>query len=465
MISGQLDPSAIGWEDDEVETQLYVDQDKSSKHKPAQRQNLPLTPPVASSPEISLITADVEISDTVQADILSITLNPSAAMRPTPTEVSTDSDDLPAPPKLALHGEPRPIPRRREISAPSRLISPSHPRPDLSLDPMATFGARITGTRRPATDRPRSLLVIALGGAAAVVIAAIAVVALSGGSTASPSRPVVTKPQPVVAAADPSTGFDLYVTPSGVMQWKLDGESRTDRLPSRIRGITAGQHTVHIEPPPGFLSQVQQVTVDQGKAPKVEIKLQPIPGISGTFESSPPGATISLIIDGKRQTLGPSPAKAPLDPRSGYQVLFEKPGYVSVNRPIQFSGSLDERIIVSLEKASPDTAAARPTSAPAADPKPQRRPKPVEPADRPAAAPASDDEGVLVLGSKPPCEILVDGSSTGLRTPQTGIKLPVGRHRITLVNAEFSIRETFTVDIKADAPEKMIKDYSDRLPH
>lgn len=69
-----------------------------------------------------------------------------------------------------------------------------------------------------------------------------------------------------------------------------------------------------------------------------------------------------------------------------------------------------------------------------------------------------------MLGSKPPCDIAIDGSSTGLHTPQKEIKLPVGRHRITLSNPEFNISETFTVDIKADAPEKLIKDYSDRLP-
>jgi len=32
-------------------------------------------------------------------------------------------------------------------------------------------------------------------------------------------------------------------------------------------------------------------------------------------------------------------------------VLFEKPGYVSVNRPVRFSGGLEERIVVNLEKA------------------------------------------------------------------------------------------------------------------
>jgi hypothetical protein len=74
-------------------------------------------------------------------------------------------------------------------------------------------------------------------------------------------------------------------------------------------------------------------------------------------------------------------------------------------------------------------------------------------------------QGTLSLGSKPPCEIYVDGSPTGLHTPQKEIKLPLGRHRIMLLNGEFGIKDTFTVDINADAPEKLIKDYSDKLPN
>lgn len=362
-----------------------------------------------------------------------------------------------------------PLHRARELSAPSRLISATHTVPELPhgaipelpLDPMATFGVRITGARR-ATERRRILLLCGLAATAAAAFIAIAVVTMADGDTPSVlSVPVAAKPVPVpqVNPADPSTGFDLYVYPSGVMQWKLDGESRKDRLPSRIRGISPGEHTVEIEPPPGFLSELQKVTVAAGTAPKVEIKLEPIQGITGTFDSTPPGATVSLIIDGKRKLLGPAPATSPLDPRNAYQVLFEKPGYVSVNRPIQFTGSLDERVIVNLEKAGPERA-----SALAIEPRAPRRA--IRTPDGPAEPAASEaaGQGILVLGSKPPCEILVDGNPTGLRTPQKEIKLPAGRHRITLVNAEFAIRDTFTVDIKPDATEKLIKDYSDRLP-
>jgi hypothetical protein len=376
-------------------------------------------------------------------------------------------------------GDAAPRPRARERSGPQ-------PVGRVTLDPMASFGARITGGRRP-TDHRRALI-IALGGATVVALAVIVVILLSRNDARPAQKAQAATPPPAKPTApltaDPSTGFDLYVTPPGMTKWKLDGEARTDRLPSRVRGITAGTHTVQIEPPPGFLSQFQQVTVEPGKAAKVEIVLQPIPGIVGVFESVPPGATVSLIIDGKRKLIGPSPARTGLDPRSTYQVLFEKPGHVSVNRPITFSGSLEEHVSVHLESTEPSPAPVnvdprglrRPVRPPDKAPdRPERSPEtaPVEPERsgdapteaRPPAEARAQAHGILVLGSKPPCEIAVDGAATGLHTPQKELKLPVGRRRITLTNSEFGIKETFTVDIKADAPEKVIKDYSDKLPN
>src|SRR5262249_10685452 len=119
-----------------------------------------------------------------------------------------------------------------------------------------------------------------------------------------------------------------------------------------IPGIAPGSHTVAIDAPPGFVGGSQVVQVEGGKAQKVEIALAPIDNLMGVFDSTPPGAEVSLIVDGKRQSLGASPAKAKLDPRMTYQVLFEKQGYVSVNRPIVFTGAPEEKIIVNLEKAT-----------------------------------------------------------------------------------------------------------------
>jgi hypothetical protein len=210
---------------------------------------------------------------------------------------------------------------------------------------MASFGAGITARKQ---DSRRGPLMIAIGAVAAVSIGAAILLATRDSGT-KPTPPVASttgsggSAEPPRAAGDQDTGFDLYVTPGGISSWKLDGEGRNDRLPSRIRGIAPGVHTVQIDPPPGFLSQSEQVTVEPGKAPKVEISLSPIQGIVGVFESNPPGATVSLIVDGKRELLGPAPAQAPLDPRLSYQVLFEKSGYVSVNRPLVISGALEQK--------------------------------------------------------------------------------------------------------------------------
>jgi hypothetical protein len=283
------------------------------------------------------------------------------------------------------------------------------------------------------------------------------------------------------------------VNPPGVTTWRLDGETRHDRLPLRVRRLATGAHQIEIDGPPGFMSQSQAVTVEKGKAPKVEITLEALK-ITGVFNSTPSGSSVSLIVDGKREPLGTTPAKAPLDPRHSYQVLFEKPGYVSVNRPVVFTGVADEQISVMLDKVAPGTgpgpggvaivpphAGVGPIVHPEHDPRVQppkdqppkdQPPKDQPPKDQPPKDQPPKDQppvvakgnGSLMLGSKPPCDIFIDGADSGTHTPQRDLKLSAGKHKITLVNNEFGIKETFYVDIKPDAPNKEFKDYSDRLP-
>jgi len=83
---------------------------------------------------------------------------------------------------------------------------------------------------------------------------------------------------------------------------------------------------------------------------------------------------------------------------------------------------------------------------------------PVEKSPEKAPAASSGSDGWLRLGSKPWTNIVVDGKETGLHTPQTHLKLAAGSHRITLTNPQFSIKETFSVDIKAGETETVIKD-------
>ncbi|MEZ4359452.1 MAG: protein kinase [Kofleriaceae bacterium] len=381
----------------------------------------------------------------------------------------------------AASGRPmEPPPHAPGPPAPGPYL-PQGPHPSHDAPPhfaaMKTFGRGVLGARG---SRERSMLWLTLGGAA-LVLGGVALALTVGGTRRTPQ----VSPS---ALADDQTGFDLYVVPTGVTHWRLDGEVRTDRLPSRIRGIAPGVHAVVIDAPPGFMSQSQNVTVTAGKAQKVTIEL-PIMEITGYFQSEPGGATVTLIADGERKTLGASPASSKLDPRRVYQVLFEKPGYVSANRPIVFSGVERESIVVVLERAevmiapppkdpTPEAPPVAPTVPKVVAPPPPRPVvKPTRPPERPRVTPTptptpspppSDPvvtaEGVLQISAKPPCEIVIDGKATGLSTPQREILLTAGSHRVTLINNEYSIRETFSVNVEADTTSKVVKDFTDRLP-
>ncbi len=377
--------SELAWDDDELETQIYDnpepdmkgggftpptedDPKHRSKKSTGNNPSMPLSPP-PSTPAPTLLAAPSSPGPDLSS--LATTMkgweggpagNPNANGTSVPPVIASGSSRGPAPssppPMMsgAISGAMLDVPSlgmglpARESSQPVPFTSQPDP-----FDPMASFGLGMT-----AQKKSRGTLIIAIGGAAVAVLAVVIVIAMTGGNgadkkhaetTTTPTTNVATNVAAPLAGGDQNTGFDLYVNPPGVTTWRLDNETRTDRLPSRIRGIAPGPHQVAIDAPPGFMSQNQPVTVENGKSSKIEIVLQPIAGINGDFESTPPGATVSLIIDGKRESLGASPAKSPLDPRKTYQVLFEKPGYVSVNRPIVFTGSLDEKVVVTLEKA------------------------------------------------------------------------------------------------------------------
>jgi hypothetical protein len=343
------------------------------------------------------------------------------------------------------------------------------------FDPMATFGSAITKQR----SGKKGILLLAIGGAVVAAIAVVVVLAMSNKGGEKSAGECADRRQEA-GGADRRRRSEHRLRSRRLAvrrRMELDGEMRTDGC-LRAFAASPGPHTVTIEAPAGFMSETQTVNVEMSKSGRVDITLQAIQGITGVFESTPPGANVSLIIDGKREVLGPAPVKSPLDPRKTYQVLFEKAGYVSVNRPISFTGALEEKTVVNLEKAGSVAEVKQPVIKQPEVKQPEVKQPDVkndgpkiddgqvgvkEPKE-PKTPPKAGGQGTLTLGSKPPCEIYVDGTATGLHTPQKDMKLPAGKHRITLINNEFGIKESFAIEVKADEPTKMIKDYSDRLP-
>jgi PEGA domain len=215
------------------------------------------------------------------------------------------------------------------------------------------------------------------------------------------------------------------------------------------------------------------------------------------IDSKPSGASVTLVDpNGKKSFLGTTPLATSVDASHTYDVEVALPG-----RPEQtahFDPGTTQHVEVELAKKSSSAArapaavakapaavakapaakapaAAAPKHVAVAAPKAQHvasKPvvgeladpgfdsKPVtEKPEKPAApaAPAAGS-GTLMVASKPPCEILIDGKPTGLSTPQRAMPLPAGAHKVTLVNAGANINKTVMVQINADQSTKLVKD-------
>jgi hypothetical protein len=209
------------------------------------------------------------------------------------------------------------------------------------------------------------------------------------------------------------------------------------------------------------------------------------------IDTEPQGASITLVDRGKQFPLGSTPLATSLDTSRQYDIVIELAG-----RPAQMvhlDPATTTRLDIALGKgariAAPgvDAPVASPAIAKPADAatapvaaKPVTKAAPTERAVRsslatsgladqidatadskPAKAVAdtavATGSGTLMVSSKPPCEILIDGKATGLRTPQRAIDLPAGRHKITFVNTDAGIKKTVSVTITADKSTKLIE--------
>jgi hypothetical protein len=206
-------------------------------------------------------------------------------------------------------------------------------------------------------------------------------------------------------------------------------------------------------------------------APAVAPAPAPAAPITVGFVSTPPGATVVLVEDGAMTPLGKTPLTAPLAVGKKYEVLFTLEGRATVLAHVDPSTQTS----VAVELGAPgEAAAAAPEPAPAAEPAPEpartearaerrERSDRSERREKRVAAREPAGKGTLMLGAKPPCEIIIDGKATGLTTPQREIPLGAGRHTITLVNKQHGIRKSFPITVGAGGSTKVVKDFTDLM--
>ncbi len=239
------------------------------------------------------------------------------------------------------------------------------------------------------------------------------------------------------------TGFTLVSDPAGA-QALLDGRALEGVTPLKVQSVMAGKHKIELKTATG--SWQQEVTIEAGKMLDVRAT------IGGAAAKTPDkGAKVAAKAPDKTppvvavvaKTPGKAPAPSVAAKAKDSEPPREKPKAAAATEPKRSKQP---------DLTLPDEDKPAPKKVAAADRTPE--PKPAEK----SSAPSSGGDGWLRLGSKPWTNIVVDGKETGLHTPQTHLKLGAGSHRITLTNAQFNIKETFSVEIKSGETETVIKD-------
>lgn len=156
---------------------------------------------------------------------------------------------------------------------------------------------------------------------------------------------------------------------------------------------------------------------------------------------SPPGARV--VLDGR--AIGSAPLRVRNLTAGEHVIELEADGYFARRLTVSLERDAPQSLSIALDRLGPE-----PEAAPEPRQKRERPPQPVR-----------AEKGTLKIGSKPPCEVVINGRSFG-NTPRF-IKLDAGRHRVKLVNSTYSISERIGVDIKAGETIKVLRDYSDVL--
>jgi serine/threonine protein kinase len=254
----------------------------------------------------------------------------------------------------------------------------------------------------------------------------------------------------------------------------LDGQQLSAVTPLKISSLAPGQHRIEVRGVDGYREWSQEIEVVPGGSQEVTARLV-VSVVRARVETLPPGAKVYLAGDAaERRYLGISPVDVRLDPSVRYTVELEKRGCRTRSEELSFGAGLkSHKVAYTLDcstaapepepprrsvvrGAGPSRASSRPRGAKARAPVARQEPRgaaaedvePKTPQETEASGDRSGD-GVLNVNSRPWAQVFLDGKELGA-VPLRGVKVAPGAHKLTLVNDEFGIKKTYSVDVKAD---------------
>ncbi len=324
-----------------------------------------------------------------------------------------------------------------------------------------TWATRVTLTSGQTLQLPEVTLVSESGGGAGSGSGASG----SGGSGSGGGG--TTEPAGGVAAA--GTGFSLETVPSGATVFVGDNQL-AQRTPVTVTDLAPGTHTIRAELD-NYAPWTGQIEVTADRVTPLPRTVLTLRQVSVRFESSPAGARVTLVRGSERRRVGETPVTFGVDISGGqWTVEMSRAGYNDWSQPLNPpAGQASHTVTASLEE--------RHRSSPRGGHRGHGRGGSSGGGSTHVAtggggstqtgtsggggggggtAVVRGGTGTLRVNTTPWSEVYVDGRRIG-NTPQMNISLPAGRHSVRLINSEFNIRETVSVNIRAGQTETLIR--------
>jgi hypothetical protein len=254
---------------------------------------------------------------------------------------------------------------------------------------------------------------------------------------------------PTTAAA----GFSLTSDPAGATVF-VDGRER-GTTPVTLSDLAAGPRQVRVVAT-GRLPWESTINVVAGSIlPLATVSLAP--AVTVSFTSEPSGAEVTLVRGSTRERVGTTPCETSVDPSADWTVEMQSTGYRTWTRDLRIrSGATTHEVEATLaeERVAVVSMRERPVQVSTMDPSASTM------EDEPVTPPAMTEaggSGTLRINSRPWSQVFVDGRLIG-NTPQMNISLSAGRHQVTLVNPDFNVRHTISVNVVAGETVTRIED-------
>ena len=241
----------------------------------------------------------------------------------------------------------------------------------------------------------------------------------------------------------------------------LRERARDDRAEAHVDALDPAQTAdIHPEPPPRAASEPPPPPVRSNRPGRavlggaLVVLVSGIGAFAASRSLSPPAPEapppaylrlevtpqgVDLVVDGEALPIGPEGAAQLTLSAGEHHVALSAEGHAPLERAVELAPGARVEWQLRL-----DPLAKAPEPPPKSDPKLRRtpaRPARAEPERRRAVG-----FGSLDVASRPLATVYVDGKKRG-RTPVRGLKLPAGRHRLTLVTAD-GRKKTRTVTVR-----------------